>query len=397
MDALNLQLPSSSFDIVLDKATTDTILCNEQSFSNIEVMLKNVMRVLSPGGIFISISHSGPKSRLHIFKNIPNVKDIIVETIAKYEGAPKDKVSKMQYVVEDMLHQMKRGLDGKKASLMMIPSYTDVQTGEETGQFMAIDFGGTNFRCVLLKVDGNHIESNVQESMKVDIKTEKGDVLFTQFTDFIAKFVEKNIAPNDPVRTNGINTGFTFSFPIRQTSISEGVLIRWTKEFVASGVEGHDVVSMLQNKLNERNLKWIRINALCNDTVGTLCAGRPECPFAEIGVIVGTGTNACYREPVQYITKLSEDERRDIDEFNMIINMEWGGFDGFPSTECDDCVNNDTRNLGEQRLEKQISGRYLAMLVSKCLNRCIQNGWILRGVEDCINQKVEERFIKDGG
>nr|DAD30292.1 TPA_asm: hypothetical protein HUJ06_031760 [Nelumbo nucifera] len=53
--------------------------------------------------------------------------------------------------------------------------------------------------------------------------------------DFIAstleKFVEKEgngyIVPLDRRR----ELGFTFSFPVKQTSVSSGILIKWTKGF----------------------------------------------------------------------------------------------------------------------------------------------------------------------
>ncbi len=38
--------------------------------------------------------------------------------------------------------------------------------------------------------------------------------------------------------------------------------------------------------------------ALLNDTVGVMAAGRYYDPATEIGMIIGTGTNACYVEKV---------------------------------------------------------------------------------------------------
>jgi len=38
------------------------------------------------------------------------------------------------------------------------------------------------------------------------------------------------------------------------------------------------------------------LEALVNDTVGTLMARAYSDPKCRVGVILGTGTNACYRE-----------------------------------------------------------------------------------------------------
>lgn len=40
------------------------------------------------------------------------------------------------------------------------------------------------------------------------------------------------------------------------------------------------------------------MTALLNDTVGVMAAGRYYDPATEIGMIIGTGTNACYVEKV---------------------------------------------------------------------------------------------------
>jgi hexokinase len=41
------------------------------------------------------------------------------------------------------------------------------------------------------------------------------------------------------------------------------------------------------------------VSALLNDTVGVMAAGRYYDPATEIGMIIGTGTNACYVEKVR--------------------------------------------------------------------------------------------------
>ena len=67
----------------------------------------------------------------------------------------------------------------------------------------------------------------------------------------------------------------------------------------------------------------IQVVAILNDTTGTLmsCAWRePKC---RIGLILGTGTNACYLEDVEKVsTFVPESETDD----HVIINTEWGAF-----------------------------------------------------------------------
>jgi hexokinase len=45
---------------------------------------------------------------------------------------------------------------------------------------------------------------------------------------------------------------FIFPFPVKQESLTCGKLIRWTKEFKATGAKGEDVVQLLKNAASKR-------------------------------------------------------------------------------------------------------------------------------------------------
>src|SRR5690349_18246938 len=68
----------------------------------------------------------------------------------------------------------------------------------------------------------------------------------------------------------------------------------------------------------------------------------------EMGVILGTGTNACYYEKFSNITKYNGTVKGD----GMIINMEWGAFgDGrniLPLTKMDKQLDAASLNPGKQ-------------------------------------------------
>lgn len=64
--------------------------------------------------------------------------------------------------------------------------------------------------------------------------------------------------------------------------------------------------------------------ALVNDTVGTLVAGAYSDQNTRIGLILGTGSNACYLEKTRNIKTLSSQELQECEE--MVVNMEWGAF-----------------------------------------------------------------------
>jgi ubiquinone/menaquinone biosynthesis C-methylase UbiE len=64
MDARDLKYGLSTFDLVVDKAMMDSLLCGDSPFLNVAVMLKEVQRVLKTGGVFILVTYGDPESRM---------------------------------------------------------------------------------------------------------------------------------------------------------------------------------------------------------------------------------------------------------------------------------------------------------------------------------------------
>ena len=122
--------------------------------------------------------------------------------------------------------------------------------------------------------------------------------IFALFSFCLKKFLYRYEISNE------VCLGFTFSFPIDQTAIDEGRLLNWTKGFGLKGVIGKDVVQLLKEALAKRGLGNVEILALLNDTVGTLVARSYKDPDCRIGIILGTGTNACYSEKLLNISCL---------------------------------------------------------------------------------------------
>jgi hexokinase len=92
------------------------------------------------------------------------------------------------------------------------------------------DFGGTNLRCLLLKLHYGKVTNSVSDSTFLDHTMECGETLFSTVADFIISFLKANQSFLTP-KPDVLPTGFTFSFPVKQTSISSGTLTRWTKGF----------------------------------------------------------------------------------------------------------------------------------------------------------------------
>lgn len=55
-----------------------------------------------------------------------------------------------------------------------------------------------------------------------------------------------------------------------QQAIDLGILETWTKSFIASSVEGNDVVQMLRDAIARRGDDNIKVVAVLNDTTGKI-------------------------------------------------------------------------------------------------------------------------------
>ena len=259
--------------------------------------------------------------------------------------------------------ELEEGLaDPSKSSLKILPSFLTTPTGDETGTYLSLDFGGTNVRVLKVKIwkHGNYkilkkVEFPLKMEGKYDFtsKNATGEGLF----DFISKLVELSLDGNTE---DEILLGHTFSFPSEQLDLANAKLISWTKEFQTQGVEGVNVTELLSKSLLKRNLTNVKPVAVINDTVATLLAGAYTHANTLIGSIYATGHNTCYLEP-------------DYNGEPMIINLESGGFSKVEQNTYDKLLDKTSEKPGKQFLEKMVSGRYVGELYSLAVKQALSS------------------------
>ncbi|XP_004587446.2 hexokinase-3 [Ochotona princeps] len=289
-------------------------------------------------------------------------------------------------VQTQMREAMARGLRGEASSLRMLPTYVRATPdGNERGDFLALDLGGTNFRVLLVHVgDGGVRITNQIYQVPEHVAQGSGQQLFDHIVDCIVDFQRKQ-----GLSGRSLPLGFTFSFPCKQLGLDQGILLNWTKGFNASDCEGEDVVYLLREAIRRRQGVELNVVAIVNDTVGTMMSCGYEDPRCEMGLIVGTGTNACYMEELQNVASVAGDSGC------MCINMEWGAFgdDGSLnslSTCFDQSVDKDSINPSKQRFEKMISGMYLGEIVRHILLYLTSRGVLFRGKQ---TQRLQTKDI----
>ncbi|KAK1787085.1 hypothetical protein P4O66_017464, partial [Electrophorus voltai] len=306
----------------------------------------------------------------------------------------------LKEVMGRMQQEMKKGLrveTHEGASVKMLPTYVrSTPEGSEVGDFLALDLGGTNFRVMLVKVgeDGERgwkVETkHHMYSIPEDAITGTAEMLFDYIAECISDFLDKH-----GMKHKKLPLGFTFSFPVRHEDLDKGILLNWTKGFKASGAEGNNVVGLLRDAIRRRGDFEMDVVAMVNDTVATMISCYYEDRSCEVGMIVGTGCNACYMEEMCTVELVEGEEGR------MCVNTEWGAFGGNGELEefrleYDRVVDELSLNPGQQLYEKMIGGKYMGELVRLVLMKLVNEGLLFNGnTSDMLKTRgsFETRFV----
>lgn len=296
----------------------------------------------------------------------------MVKVLEELEESCATPVGRLKQVVDAMAVEMHAGLASEGGSkLKMLLTYVDkLPNGSEKGTYYALDLGGTNFRVLRVHLGGQRsailgqdIERQpIPQHLMTSTSKDLFDFIASSLKDFIEK--EGNVLEQASPRRE---LGFTFSFPVKQSSVASGILMKWTKGFAIEDTIGRDVSECLQLAMSRKGLD-VRVAALINDTVGTLALGHYNDEDTVAAVIIGTGTNACYLERADAIIKC---QGLLTTSGGMVVNMEWGNFwsSHLPRTSYDNDLDVASPNPNNQGFEKMISGMYLGDIVRRVLLR----------------------------
>ena len=243
---------------------------------------------------------------------------IFQSVLSEFEATPE----MLREVATNFRQDLQMGLKNPdNSSLRMLKSYVGLPSGNEKGEFLALDFGGTNVRVLRIKLKGDgefEIVRHVGEPLIVPGKYDYigKDSTAEQMFGFLAKLIDDAIEGDHATK---FYLGHTFSFPSTQDDLNNARLIIWTKEFATPGVEGKVVNDLLLDALKKRGIENVEPVAVINDTVAVLLSAAYKNQGIYIGSIYATGHNTCYLEP-------SVHDEKGFGLGGMILNLESGGF-----------------------------------------------------------------------
>ncbi len=286
--------------------------------------------------------------------------------------------------VDIFLKEMQDGLAGDKSSLQMLPTFIQFRNKVSLNKpVIVIDAGGTNFRSALIsfKDSNNPVIENFRQSVMPGLKEEVNKEEFFKIMVYQIK----------DILDASENIGFVFSFPLEIFPDKDGRLIRFTKEIKAKEVEEEFIAKNLLSAVKKQGFTGNKKIIVLNDTTASLLAGILTFQNREyesyIGLILGTGCNACYIEKNENIkNKFVED--LDKNEYQ-IINIEAGNFSKGPRGKIDFEFDNKTVDKGKGSFEKMFSGAYLGGLAAEV----IQYGINEKIFSDSFAERFSENII----
>ncbi|EGD98470.1 hexokinase [Trichophyton tonsurans CBS 112818] len=299
---------------------------------------------------------------------------------------------------------------------------TRLPSGRETGVYLAVDVGMTNLRVAFIEllgcssaschspgglsdqsafrsVSGRRVRRTIEKAWRIEerLKEDNEEALFGWIGSCIAEVVADELTSHDSADQSlprEIETGISFSLPIRQESLDEATLMPIGKGFaiksnlnlrraVLDGYERHSYQpnqGQRQSQTKRRKtyaLPDLNIIAIANDTVATLVSlayavkSLPNTRVA-MGIVVGTGCNATI--PMQlkdlHQTKACQIRSYCPEATEAVISTEWTlqGTEGplkelSISTAWDDQLSACSVRPGFQPFEYMTGGRYIGELI----------------------------------
>ncbi|CAF3596132.1 unnamed protein product [Adineta steineri] len=355
----------------------------------IEVRI-DVLKTLKIAGITAGVLTAIGLGAYYIHQHTQRTKRVILRDEVKNILEPFQlSEEQLRRVMANLNTEMTNGLKSNdhtdKNDLAMFPTYVHYgPNGQETGEYLVVDLGGSNFRVSHVIIEGrNRLRLNnkiflIPHSLLLG----EGEKLFDYIAECLQRFIDDNKLALSKSLDYKFDLAFTFSFPCNQTSLRQATLVSWTKGFSCTGVVDNDVVLLLQQAIDRRKGLKVQVVALVNDTVGTLMACNSIYRDCKAGVILGTGINACYFENLDNVLKW-KDEQNQIAK-QVVINTEWGalGKNGcldFIRTTIDRELDSSSSTPQQQIFEKMISALYLGEIVRLIIIELVQRSILWPG------------------
>jgi len=199
----------------------------------------------------------------------------------------------------------------ENSSISMLSNYNIQPTGDEFGDYLVIDLGGSTLRIAVVSIDPRPSNSDSSDSLnscadgrsdRVHIIAENSWIVPNDFKTidlnffkFIGDKINTIISLQSVINPkNLIKTGITWSFPLVTTTYNRGKIVCVSKGFTISDeIYDKDLKDILELVLLDHFNLQIDVRVIVNDSLAVYAAGAFVDKYMKLALVLGTGFNLC--------------------------------------------------------------------------------------------------------
>lgn len=262
-----------------------------------------------------------------------------------------------------------------KRTVRMLNTYVFLHDSIRQGEYLALDFGGSNIRISLYNVGKEII---LKDTKSFSLRGDGFDYTTSKYSlsdifEMVVDMMEEIIDPNKEYLL-----GHTFSFATKAISKNSALFLEFSKGFELSDAIGQDINATLKKVIDKRGLNVTPV-AIVNDTTAALLSGRINNKNTISASIIGTGHNMCF-----------------INLDGEIINMESGVYNSpaIPLTQYDKEFLNLIPNEREFLLEALVGGKNSALLTKIVMDHIASCG-LIKPIPEITSKMMSMVLDKD--
>ncbi|OBA20772.1 actin-like ATPase domain-containing protein [Metschnikowia bicuspidata var. bicuspidata NRRL YB-4993] len=191
--------------------------------------------------------------------------------------------------------------------ITMLPNYEISPRGDESGDFLVVDLGGSTLRVAVISIapesGPRHLrKSRHSRQQRISLvvsrswPVENGHKLVNRaFFSWIAAKIAETLAAQTAVRTDvPITTGITWSFPLRSTLYNTATILHLAKGFLAADdIVGCELKALLEATVSANHAICLDVQLITNDSLAVFSAARFLDQSTRLALVLGTGFNLC--------------------------------------------------------------------------------------------------------
>lgn len=153
---------------------------------------------------------------------MPKVPQKVHDTIDQDFWLDREKLKNVMIKFENEIKKgLKKSTHSSAETKCFVTYVQNLPTGKETGKFLALDLGGTNFRVLLIHLKGGDEDYEFSSKIyaipqRLMIGTANG--LFEHIAECLSDFIKEQ-----KIQDETLPLGFTFSFPCQQVGLTKGL------------------------------------------------------------------------------------------------------------------------------------------------------------------------------